>query len=181
MILMLGPPGAGKSVQGGLMGAELGYVSISTGVILRNRADAELQARMLTGELVSDEIVQELVLQELRSHKPRGSLILDGFPRNVDQTIWLLEHCKEEGITIECLVHIMVERDVCLKRLSARGRQDDKPEVVELRYREYKDVAAPIIEQLVAGNVPVLTVDGSQNIELVRGLIFSQLDQRAKS
>ncbi len=178
MILMLGPPGAGKSVQGGLLAAELGYVSISTGVLLRARADEELQAMMLRGELIGDDIVQKLVQEEILAHLSRGDLILDGFPRTVAQAEWLVKWVKEVGGCIECLLHITVEPELCLKRLVSRGRQDDKSEVISARYKEYKDVAAPIIETMVGADVPILTVDGSQSIDRVHKLVMAQIGQR---
>lgn len=180
MILMLGPPGAGKSVQGGLLAAELGYVSISTGVLLRAAADDELHERMLRGELISDETVQELVKKEILKLHPPGSLILDGFPRTPEQAKWLVSWAKDNDVCIECLLHITNELDVCLERLTSRGRHDDKPEVVRERYEMYRDVAGPIIEIMVDAGIPVLTVDGSQSIELVRSLVFAQIDQRRK-
>jgi adenylate kinase len=181
MILLLGPPGAGKSVQGGLLAAEMGYVSISTGVILRNRADDALKETMLKGDLVSDEVVQDLVAKELGTHTPLGALILDGFPRNAAQAKWLIDDCLAKKINIECIIHITVDIEVCLRRLIERGRPDDRADIVAGRYNDYKSVAGPIVEQMVQASIPVLTVDGTQNIELVRSLIFAQLDQRRKT
>jgi adenylate kinase len=181
MILLLGPPGAGKSVQGGLLGAALGYVSISTGVLLRSKADPELKARMLKGELISSEMVQDLVMLELVSHKPDGALILDGFPRTVDQAQWLVNKTVEEKICIECVLHITVDYEIAKARLLERGRPDDNLEAIEARYSEYKKVAPGIIQTMVADEVPIMTVDGSQSIEIVHKLVMAQMTARALS
>lgn len=181
MILLLGPPGAGKSVQSGLLGAALGYASISTGVLLRTTADESLQARMLKGDLIEDEIVQDLVAQEVLKHQPIGALILDGFPRTASQAEWLAKWAKENNVVIECLLHVTLELEICKKRLLSRGRTDDVEEVIEHRYQEYKDVSVPIIEFMVDAEVPILTVDGTQSIELVHKLVMAQIGQRRTS
>ena len=182
MILMLGPPGAGKSVQGGLLGAALGYVSISTGALLRLRADQDpdMNERMLRGELLSDELINEIVLDVIRQHKPLDAIILDGFPRNVAQAAWLVDAARREQACIECMLHITADLTVVKKRLLARGRADDKEEVIENRYDDYQEIANPIIEVMVSDEIPVMTVDGSQAIETVHNLVMAQMPQRRK-
>lgn len=168
-------------MQGGLLGAALGYASISTGVLLRAHASEELKEKMLRGDLIGDEIVEELVTKEVLNHQPVGALILDGFPRTPKQAEWLTKWSKENGVVIECVLHIMAELEVCKERLLSRGRQDDQEDVIEYRYEEYRNVSGPIIEYMVDSEVPILTVDGSQSIELVHKLVMAQIGQRKTS
>jgi adenylate kinase len=180
MILMMGPPGAGKSVQGGLLGATIGYISISTGVLLRAKAaaDTDMKDRMLKGELVNDDLVKELVTDIMRQHQPLGAVILDGFPRNVHQAAWLVETARDENTCIECMLHITADLGVVKKRLLERGRPDDEESIIVNRYREYQEISGPIIEAMVADHIPVMTVDGSQSIETVHQLVMAQIRYR---
>ena len=178
MILMLGPPGAGKSVQSGLLAAEYGYIAISTGVLLRSSADPELKEVLLKGDLVDDELVSRLVKEELIKHKELGDIILDGFPRNVAQSEWLVKTASELGIVIECMLHITASLPVVKDRLLKRQRPDDEESVIEARYKDYESIADPIIATMVAADIPVMTVDGTQSIETVRRLIMAQMEHR---
>lgn len=180
MILLLGPPGAGKSVQGGLLAAEFGYLAISTGVLLRSSADPELHQRLLKGELVDDELISGLVHEELVKHQALGDIILDGFPRTVAQSEWLVKTAAEEGVCIECMLHITASLPVVKDRLLKRHRPDDEEAVIIDRFNDYEKIADPIIATMVAADIPVMTVDGSQSIETVHNLIMSQMDHRKK-
>ncbi len=183
MILMLGPAGAGKSVQGGLLAAELGYISVSTGALLRAKAasDKDLQDKMLSGVLVSDELIKEIVATELKDYQATGALILDGFPRNAEQARWFVETATSLGVLIECMLHITIDFGVAKKRLLNRGRPDDTEEAIEQRFQEYRESSGPIIESMVSADIPIMTVDGSQSIERVHKLIMSQMEQRKRA
>lgn len=180
MILMLGPAGAGKSVQGGLLAAELGYVSVSIGALLRTVEDPVLQERMLRGELIDDDMVRGLIAKTVTDSLPHGDIILDGFPRTTDQATWLINFCKEKGVVIECMLHLTIDFEIAKRRLLSRGRPDDTPEAIDARFSEYKNMARPIIDVMVGAGVPIMTVDGAQNIETVRGLVLSQMSERLK-
>ena len=180
MILMLGPAGAGKSVQGGLLAAELGYVSVSVGALLRSIDDPDLQQRMLKGELIDYDMVNSVVAKTITEHHPNGDLILDGFPRTTVQAEWLIDFCKEHNVVIECMLHLTIDFNFARKRLLARGRPDDNLDAINARFKEYKDMARPIIEEMVKAGVPIMTVDGGQSIEIVRGLVLAQMSERLK-
>src|SRR5438067_10271169 len=94
-IILLGPPGAGKGTQAKQIVARYGVPQISTGDILReNRArGTELGKRaaaiMDRGELVPDELVEDMVAARLSAKDCQRGFILDGFPRTVQQAEWL--------------------------------------------------------------------------------------------
>ena len=94
MILLFGPTGAGKSMQGQMLAVRQGWKWLSTGEMLRQSTDEELIATLKSGELVSDELtyqVFEEAVQDARD-KQYGNIIIDGFPRTKEQAAWLDEY-----------------------------------------------------------------------------------------
>ena len=91
MILLFGPTGAGKSMQGQMLAVRQGWKWLSTGEMLRQSADPQVIATLKSGELVSDELtyqVFETAVQDARN-KQYGNIIIDGFPRTKEQAAWL--------------------------------------------------------------------------------------------
>jgi adenylate kinase len=100
-IILLGPPGAGKGTQAKQIAARYGIPQISTGDLLRENVarDTPLGRRarevMGRGELVSDDLVNQMVDYRLRDEDCKRGFILDGYPRTIGQAEWLedfLEH-----------------------------------------------------------------------------------------
>ena len=93
-IVFVAPPAAGKGTQSELLVKNYGYNHISTGDLLRSEVASgsdlgkELESKMKTGELISDEIVNTLLENALKTDKP---FILDGFPRSLKQAEMLNE------------------------------------------------------------------------------------------
>lgn len=125
-IVLLGAPGAGKGTQAEKMVDAWGIPHISTGDILRKAvADGTplgLQAKgyMDKGELVPDLVVIGLVKGRLAEPDARKGFILDGFPRTDVQAEALDRELAESGMRIEAAISIDVDRDVIVKRLTAR-------------------------------------------------------------
>ena len=91
MILLFGPTGAGKSMQGQMLAVRQGWKWLSTGEMLRQSDDPEIIKILKSGELVSDELtyqVFEKAVQEARD-KQYSNIIVDGFPRTKEQAAWL--------------------------------------------------------------------------------------------
>ena len=123
IIVLLGPPGAGKGTQGEKLAEVLNLIPLSTGQVLREEArkgsalGKEAQEIMERGDLVPDALVAEIVRQRIETAGPSQAVLLDGFPRNLPQAD-LLEQLK--GARPLCLVNIQVDEDVVLKRLTGR-------------------------------------------------------------
>ena len=121
-IILMGGPGAGKGTQAAFVCARFGIPQISTGDILRRRAGegsavgARLKAVMDAGELVSDVIINELVRTRLDESDCRAGFLLDGFPRTIPQARAL----QLGGVRIDCVVHIAVDDEQVVQRLSGR-------------------------------------------------------------
>lgn len=123
LIILLGPPGAGKGTQAKKISREFDLVHISTGDILRNevRDGTELGSKvkeiMNAGDLVPDELVGEIVRSCIEKHSSAAGFILDGYPRNVTQAEFLM--CIADGWPVYA-VCIRVEEETLVKRLTGR-------------------------------------------------------------
>jgi adenylate kinase len=122
IVVFVGAPGAGKGTQASLLEKELGYRKVSTGDVLRKniREKTEIgkqaEAIMARGELVSDDVLKEIVRGEMNNHQEK--LLLDGYPRNVTQAGHLEE--IRDGHEIVAAVHFDVAKDELIRRLAGR-------------------------------------------------------------
>lgn len=91
MIVFFGPAGAGKSVQGQILAARHGWRWLSSGQLLRDSRDPEIMEQMRTGGLVSIEQTHQVISDALERAKTIERVILDGFPRTLEQAQWLQE------------------------------------------------------------------------------------------
>src|SRR5690606_14661556 len=135
MIVFFRPAGAGKSVQGQLLSARHGWRWLSAGQLLRDSRDPELLNVMSTGALVDPEIVNRIMGEAISRSRDMAHLILDGFPRNMENAQWLIESKTHYGRDIELVVVLEVPKSELLKRLAIRGRADDTPDIIDERLR----------------------------------------------
>ena len=132
-IVLLGPPGAGKGTQAKRIAEHYGIPQISTGDILRGNVQrgtelgVQAQAIMARGELVSDDLVCEMVACRLREPDCDRGFILDGFPRTAKQAGWLDAFFESElfdnsggGKCLPIVVRIDVDYNQLVKRLTGR-------------------------------------------------------------
>jgi len=125
-IIFLGAPGAGKGTQAANVAQELNMVHIATGDLFRNAIEQGnklgLQAKsyMEKGVLVPDEITIQMVLERISKLDSESGIILDGFPRNLEQVEALDKALAQQGKSIDKVVYIKVSEEELLKRLSGR-------------------------------------------------------------
>ena len=175
MIVFFGPAGAGKSMQGHVLAARHGWRWTSTGQMLRDSKDKELMEVMRTGALVSDEIIDKIVVDALKDASDVSNVILDGYPRNIKQAENLLSTQDEHGHSIEIALIIEVPRAEIVKRLMLRGRADDTPEVIDKRIGIFKKEIYPILGYLTEKGIPVVHIDGSGTVGQVHDRIEEEL------
>jgi len=166
VIILLGPPGGGKGTQAERITAEFRVPALSTGEVLRAEVKAgtalgkQLQQTMAEGKLVDDSIVNRLVGQ--RTENLNG-YILDGYPRTTAQAEFLDHLLKERGYPPPLVLNFDVPTEEIVKRLAARGRADDKPEVIRERMKVYARDTEPLIRYYSKGNYR--RIDGVGSIE----------------
>ncbi len=185
VIVLLGPPGSGKGTQGELLSEKLGYSRLSTGDMLReavrNGTELGLKAKsfMDSGALVPNDLIIGLMKEKIASAD--GGVILDGFPRNIEQADALAEQ-----ISVDLALNLDVPDEELVSRLTQRRscpdcnavyhlinnppkvegicdkcggklyqRDDDTEATVKNRLKVYRDNTLPLIEYY--GNKGVLT------------------------
>ena len=125
-IILLGAPGSGKGTQAKKLMDDFGFPQISTGNLLRQAiADGteigkQAKAIMAAGDLVSDEIVLDLIRVSLDSPSSYSGFILDGYPRNITQAESLGELLTAINQPLNHAILIDVDSDTLVKRLSGR-------------------------------------------------------------
>ena len=124
-IIFIAPPAAGKGTQSALLEDRYGYKHISTGDLLRaeikkgNELGTRIDEMISRGELVSDDIITELLRNELELLKD-DKFILDGYPRNITQAETLTDIFDELGIDNYTCVYIDIDQDLAMKRALGR-------------------------------------------------------------
>lgn len=159
MILLMGPAGAGKSLQGHKLADEHGYAYISTGEIFRLFLTGHRRAAMLEGKLMSDQETIDMIDKVFDIVDTKDEFILDGFPRTADQVAWLMQQVENGRFDKPVVVHMDVSEKETRRRLALRGRPDDTAESITERYRLYASKTQPLLQQFRDGGTTVLDVN----------------------
>ena len=178
-LIILGPPGAGKGTQAAFISSEQNIPHISTGDMLReaikNGTELGLQAKAImdAGNLVSDDLIIELVKERISQSDCERGFLFDGFPRTIPQAEALIHN----NVEIHGVIELVVADEEIIKRMSGRRihlasgrtyhvdfnppkkagiddetgedlviRKDDEPETVKDRLKVYWTQTQPLIE-----------------------------------
>jgi adenylate kinase len=169
-ILLLGPQGSGKGTQAKRISEEYGLPHIATGDMLRATIEADtplgrqLKPILDDGQLVSDELMIQLIRNRLEERDAANGFVLDGFPRTWPQALALDRLLREIGRDLDVVFELQNSDDVStqrlLKRAQAEGRADDTPEVIAERLRTYHRETEPLVEHYrTSGNVVHIHAD----------------------
>jgi adenylate kinase len=165
-IVLLGPPGSGKGTQAARLRDELDLTHVATGDLVRAHPD-RTEAYTREGRLVPDDVVLGLVEHALG--EAPGGVLLDGFPRSVEQAKSL-----DGLVRLTDVVFLDVPDDVVLERLSHRGREDDDLDTVNERLAVYRDTTEPLVDYY-AGKSLLRRIDGNGTPEEVHARIEDAL------
>lgn len=175
MIIFMGVAGAGKSIQGKMLADQLGYPWLSSGEFLRMLIAGERRKEMLAGKLLSDQEMIAIMQKVLALIPSDEEFVLDGFPRTVEQTDWLLAQVKAGLLSITAVFQLEASQEVVRARLLERARPDDHHEAIEERFREYEETILPILERLRSAGVQVYSIDGEKGVREVHENIMHVL------
>lgn len=180
ILMLLGPPGAGKGTQSQIISDKLGIPQLSTGDMLRAAVKAEtpvgLKAKkiMAEGGLVHDEIVIGIISDRISEPDCSKGFILDGFPRTLPQADALDKLLKSKGRKIDGVIELKVDDTKLVDRIECRAREtlaaggtvraDDNAEALKTRLMAYYRETAPIIGYYFAHGL-LRTIDGMAPIE----------------
>jgi adenylate kinase len=189
-IVLLGAPGSGKGTQAALLVEELKLPHISTGALLRSAVKAgtklgiKAKAVLDRGELVSDDIMLELLEERLSQADVEAGFILDGYPRNLAQARALDELLSRIDQPVDEALQIDVDIEMVIARIAGRaaeeGRSDDTEEVVRNRMKVYSDHTAPVVDYYAQQGL-LSRVLGEGTIEEVFQRIKGVLQMRSDS
>lgn len=146
MILLIGPQGSGKGTQAELLASKTRAKHLSTGDILRASSDPKVHAELKTGRLFDDATMTAVVKEALGKLPPGTRVILDGYPRNLNQAKQLEKALDSRTRQIEVVIHLDVPRTEAMKRLLKRGRPDDTEQAINLRLDQYETATVPVLD-----------------------------------
>ena len=208
-IVLLGPPGSGKGTQTERLCAELKFTKISTGDLFREavkqgtQLGVKAKSFMESGGLVPDQLVGDLIKEKLVGLK--GGVLLDGFPRTVEQAKML-----DQIIKVDLAIDLEVDEELLVKRLTERRvcmscnsvfhlefnppkvpgkcdkcgsdliqRSDDSEKVVRERLRVYKEKTLPLTRYYYDKQI-LVRIDGQGDIGDVYERVLKALKSHKK-
>ncbi|SFS44012.1 Adenylate kinase [Saccharopolyspora flava] len=177
-LVLVGPPGAGKGTQAAVLSEKLGVPHISTGDLFRanigNSTPLGQKAKsyMDAGELVPDEVTNEMVRDRLSDEDAAQGFLLDGYPRNTSQAEVLTGILGEKHLELTAVVQFDVPEEELVKRMLARGRSDDTEDVIRRRLAVYHEETEPILGYY---QDKVIKIDALGSIEEITGRALEAL------
>ena len=184
IIILFGPPGAGKGTQAHKLVAKHNLKQLSTGDMLReaisegSKLGKKASSIMDRGELVSDDIILSMIKDKIRKSGCDG-FIFDGFPRNLEQAKALDKILHELKLRLDLAIEIVVNDEVLINRIENRAkesknaRSDDNEEVLKNRLNIYHE-STEMIKPYYLEQKKLVKIDGMRSIEQVSSDIEGQ-------
>lgn len=189
-LILLGPPGAGKGTQAKRLEDQYGLKQLSTGDMLRAEvaAGTELGKKakdiMDQGNLVSDDIIIDMIEKRIAQPDCQKGVIFDGFPRTLAQAQALDKMLADKGHPLSAVIELKVDEEALVNRLNARVadalakgqpvRSDDNEATLRKRLDVFRQDTAPIIPYY-QGKGALKSVDGMAAIDEVAKAIDALL------
>ncbi|GGB58157.1 adenylate kinase [Roseibium aquae] len=187
-LILLGPPGAGKGTQAARLVETHKIAQLSTGDMLRAAVKAEtavgLQAKevMDRGDLVSDDIIVQIISDRIEEADCVNGFILDGFPRTIAQADALEDLLEHKNMQLDAVVELEVDDEVLVGRIENRAKEtggaraDDNAETLRKRLEVYHAQTAPVSDYYKKKGM-LRTVDGMASIDEVAASIDTILKE----
>lgn len=186
-LLIVGPPGAGKGTQAGLIASAYEIPAISTGDIFRDNIKngtelgRQVQSIVSSGSYVPDSLTNEIVRDRLHQDDAVSGFLLDGYPRTTEQVFELDRILGETGASLDGVVLLVADTDEVVARLLKRavdqGREDDTEDVIRHRQEVYLEQTEPVIAVYRERGL-VAEVDGLGSVDEVAVRVKQALADR---
>ena len=184
-IIIFGPPGAGKGTQSKFIVNKFNLYQLSTGDLLRNeiknktKLGSEISSIINSGELVSDEIVGNLIEKFVSNDTFKHKIIFDGYPRTLSQAKNLDDLLKKYKQKIDIVLKLSVSLETVKKRILERQAQekraDDNEKIAIKRYKTYEKSSEPVIDYYKRSNL-LKVVNGEAGITEINVEISGLID-----
>jgi len=171
-LIMIGGPGSGKSTYSELIKKELGIAHIYTGDMMRdlakqNTPDGKRVKELLAkGEFAPTPVVIDAVKERMKKPDAQKGYVFDGFPRNIEQA----KAMEEKGIEYDYVIYLDVSEEEVVKRLTARGRADDKPDIIKKRLKVFHRETAPLLTYY-KNEIIKIKAEGSTPEDIAKSII----------
>lgn len=176
--IFLGPQGSGKSTQAELASKKKKIKHIVQSDLLKefvkknNKESKMVKNMMHKGEMIPFEIACDLLFKKIKNTKQKN-IIIDGFPRTLDQAHVLDYFLYKTKYNLKGLIYIKLDKKECIKRLLLRNRDDDKKDVINTRLKIYFQKTKIVLDHYKNKN-KLIEINGNQTIENVEKEILDK-------
>lgn len=181
-IVLLGPQGSGKGTQAKLLAERFGLYHFEAGEFLREMAkkNESLRKIMDKGNLVPDDEMCSYVTAFFDEKDLYDNVLLDGFPRTLNQYRFLNSWLKDREIKFDLVLVLEISETETLKRLLLRGRRDDTPDSIKKRLALYRERTKALIDEMKK-EIEVKVVDGERSIGEIQEDLAKIIDDTYKN